>query len=143
MIARFQGPHRFLSNFWLADVIIHDHVFPSSEHAYQAMKCARPEDWRRFQDRALSPAGAKRLVIAAPIPRRPDWYELRVAHMRYVVYDKFTRHPDLRASLLATRDEELVEGNHWGDVFWGVCRGKGENWLGRILMETRQCLRAR
>jgi predicted NAD-dependent protein-ADP-ribosyltransferase YbiA (DUF1768 family) len=26
-------------------------------------------------------------------------------------------------------------------VFWGVCRGRGQNWLGRLLMERRALLR--
>jgi len=31
----------------------------------------------------------------------------------------------------------LVEGNSWNDVWWGVCEGEGENHLGRILMDIR------
>lgn len=37
----------------------------------------------------------------------------------------------------ATAEELLVEGNNWNDTFWGVCRGRGENNLGRILMKVR------
>lgn len=40
--------------------------------------------------------------------------------------------------LLKTGDEELVEGNTWGDTFWGVCKGKGRNELGKILMKVRE-----
>ena len=29
----------------------------------------------------------------------------------------------------------------WGDRFWGVCSGRGQNMLGRILMEIRKDLR--
>jgi predicted NAD-dependent protein-ADP-ribosyltransferase YbiA (DUF1768 family) len=43
--------------------------------------------------------------------------------------------------LLATDDEELVEGNWWNDTFWGVCRGDGENNLGKIIMKVRDELR--
>jgi predicted NAD-dependent protein-ADP-ribosyltransferase YbiA (DUF1768 family) len=56
--------------------------------------------------------------------------------MRQVLVRKFS-HPELRAALLSTGDALLVEGNHWGDIFWGVCRGEGENWLGRLLMALR------
>ena len=42
--------------------------------------------------------------------------------------------------LLATGDAKIVEGNTWGDVFWGVCNGVGENHLGEILMKVRQDL---
>jgi predicted NAD-dependent protein-ADP-ribosyltransferase YbiA (DUF1768 family) len=43
--------------------------------------------------------------------------------------------------LLATDEADLVEGNHWNDTFWGVCRGVGQNWLGRILMDERASIR--
>ena len=36
----------------------------------------------------------------------------------------------------------LVEGNSWGDEFWGVCEGRGENRLGCLLMDVRSDLRA-
>ena len=31
----------------------------------------------------------------------------------------------------------LIEGNEWGDTFWGTCDGIGENHLGKILMRIR------
>jgi len=34
------------------------------------------------------------------------------------------------------RNEEI--GNHWGDRYWGVCDGKGENNLGKIQMGIRR-----
>lgn len=57
--------------------------------------------------------------------------------METLVREKFTRHPALAAQLLATGDLELVERNHWRDTFWGICDGRGENHLGRILMKVR------
>jgi len=33
--------------------------------------------------------------------------------------------------LLSTGNCEIQEGNYWGDTFWGVCKGKGENNLGK------------
>ena len=50
---------------------------------------------------------------------------------------KFTTNPNLAKRLLDTGDEELIEGNDWNDIFWGVCNGKGENNLGKILMRIR------
>ena len=52
---------------------------------------------------------------------------------------KFRGDIDLRSLLVATGDRELIEGNTWGDTFWGVDKntGQGENHLGRILMELR------
>ena len=50
---------------------------------------------------------------------------------------KFTQNTDLLKKLLDTGDAELVEGNTWGDRVWGVCKGEGENRLGKILMRIR------
>lgn len=47
----------------------------------------------------------------------------------------------MRARLLETGDAMLIEGNTWGDTFWGVCNGQGLNVLGNLLMEIRQELR--
>ena len=38
-------------------------------------------------------------------------------------------------------DEELIEGNWWGDTYWGVCNGVGENHLGKLLMKIREELK--
>lgn len=61
--------------------------------------------------------------------------------MRILVEDKF-RHYGMRVALVGTGDAMLVEGNTWGDKFWGVCRGEGENQLGKLLMERRAFLAA-
>jgi ribA/ribD-fused uncharacterized protein len=62
--------------------------------------------------------------------------------MRRAVLAKFTAHAELRVLLLATGDEKIVEAAD-GDHFWGCgANGRGENWLGRILMEARAKFRA-
>ena len=67
---------------------------------------------------------------------RPDWGSIKVTVMRALVQQKF-KEPRLRELLLKTGGAKLVEGNSWGDQFWGVCKDEGENWLGRILMDER------
>ena len=71
---------------------------------------------------------------------RPDWEEIKLEAMREVVHVKFLA-PDLRRYLLNTGDATLIEGNYWNDTFWGMCRGIGENHLGRILMAEREAIR--
>ena len=60
--------------------------------------------------------------------------------MEEIVRCKFGQNEDLAMRLLATGDLPLVEGNTWGDVFWGVDtrNGRGENHLGKILMKVRR-----
>jgi predicted NAD-dependent protein-ADP-ribosyltransferase YbiA (DUF1768 family) len=67
---------------------------------------------------------------------RKDWEGVKIQVMRDVLRLKFAN-PGLRDRLLETGDRELIEGNTWGDTFWGVCRGSGKNWLGQLLMELR------
>ena len=63
--------------------------------------------------------------------------------MEAAVLRKFETHPDLRALLLATGDEELVE-NAPDDYYWGRgADGTGANTLGKILMHVRSLLRGR
>lgn len=136
----FTGPHRFLSNFHPCPVMVGTTTFPSSEHAFQAAKSKDPKrDWPRFADPEVSAAEAKRM--GRNVALREDWEEKKIPVMRRIVYLKFAQNPDLGGLLLSTGDALLVEGNTWGDIFWGVCRGTGQNWLGRILMEVRDQLR--
>jgi ribA/ribD-fused uncharacterized protein len=74
-------------------------------------------------------------------PLRADWEQVKDDVMREAVRAKFRAHADLRAELLATGDEELVE-NAPGEYYWGCgADGSGKNMLGRILMELRAELR--
>jgi predicted NAD-dependent protein-ADP-ribosyltransferase YbiA (DUF1768 family) len=62
--------------------------------------------------------------------------------MRDLIRIKFSKDP-LKSRLLNTGDSELIEGNWWGDKFWGVDErtGVGKNNLGKILMEIREELK--
>ena len=133
MIDSFTGEFRFLSNFFPAEVVLDGVTYPTVEHAYQA--CKTLLDSQRLQIwKAATPAIAKRLGKQVDV--RPRWNDIKVHEMRKLLAQKF-RHEHLQELLLATRGQEVVEGNWWGDPFWGVYEGKGENWLGKLLMEVR------
>jgi ribA/ribD-fused uncharacterized protein len=131
-IASFQGEHRYLSNFWPARVIHDGLVFDYSENAFQAAK--RDILTERAEFKRLHPRDAKRKGHERPVG--PTWDRDRLLTMFHVVNDKFGA-PDLWDRLSHTRGSTLVEGNTWGDRFWGTVGGVGENWLGRILMYVR------
>ena len=137
MIDSFDGEYRFLSNFHFARVEYEGVYYRSVEHAYQAAKCADP-DHRKTFERMHSPAMAKR--AGRKVELRSDWEDVKERVMLDLLRQKFD-YNDLRDALLATGDEELVEGNWWGDTYWGVCRGVGENRLGRLLMQVREEIR--
>lgn len=132
-VNRFQGEFRFLSNFWPVSVEYMGLTFPSVEHAYQAAKCVNVED--RILFTSGNPGAAKRL--GRRIKVRSDWWKVKVPIMRELLFNKFSQEP-LRSMLQKTKGMELVEGNDWGDKFWGVCNGVGQNWLGKLLMQVRE-----
>ncbi len=126
----------FLSNFWPAVVTYDGETYASVEHAYQAAKTL-DLDLRRAVREAPTGAAAKKKGQAIPSSKlRPDWPELKLQVMEDLLRQKFA-HADLRAQLLATAPKRLVEGNTWGDTFWGVCKGSGSNHLGQLLMRIR------
>ncbi len=137
-ITEFQGEHRFLSNFWPAEVVHEGISYPSAEHAYQAAKTLDRAERRRIAA-ILDPGDAKR--EGRKLALRPDWETAKFTVMEHCVRDKFTRNADLAAKLLATGDAELIEGNTWGDRVWGVYQGQGENRLGKLLMMVRAEIR--
>jgi ribA/ribD-fused uncharacterized protein len=142
-IASFHGRYRFLSNFFPSPFTSEypeiletpgTFKFLTVEHAYQSSKPASPIE-RQTIYLAETPGIAKR--TGRKVQARPGWDDMKVEVMRYFVEKKFEQNDSLRAMLLSTGSAELVEGNTWNDTFWGVCRGRGENHLGRILMDVR------
>ncbi|HZN35941.1 MAG TPA: NADAR family protein [Pirellulaceae bacterium] len=129
------------SNFARFPFILDGREWPTSEHYFQAQK---------FQDHAYqekirttaSPMIAARLGRSRAVPIRADWEAVKLDVMRAAVRQKFRSHPQLAALLLETGNEEIVEVTT-RDLFWGCgTSGAGKNWLGKILMEVREQLRA-
>ena len=165
MIKWFKGTP--LSNFWVDPFWVSsedlDRVFglepeghvvweyPSGEHLFQRLKDTSGEV---YFGPGMTPGQVKR--AGRRLRLRSDWMEVRIDMMRFTIRSKFysARHGAGRF-LVETGSQELVEGNNWGDNFWGVANPepslrpgqlftpKGENWLGRLLMERRDELNAR
>lgn len=134
MIGFFRGKHRFLSNFYPSEVSLDGILYPSIEHAYQAAKTI--DITTRREIAALkTPGQAKRR--GRRVILRSNWEHIKEEIMYELVLQKFARHPVLRQLLLATGEQQLVEGNTWGDTYWGVCDGEGQNRLGKILERVR------
>ncbi len=137
-VKQFDGEFRFLSNFYPAVVFFDGIEYPTTEHAFQAAKTL--DFHKRYEvSRLGTPGKAKR--SGRQLKLRPDWNNIREQVMMELVILKFVNWRGLREKLLATGTAELIEGNSWGDTHWGVCKGKGLNHLGRILMLVRDQLR--
>ena len=109
--------------------------FPTSEHAYQAAKCSEQEEFEKFLDPKLTAGQAKRLGRSVLTWNR--WKDMKLRVMEDILRSKFEHGSEMARLLKETGDAILIEGNTWGDKFWGQCNGEGENYLGRILERIR------
>jgi ribA/ribD-fused uncharacterized protein len=131
----FSGKNRFLSNFYPVDFIIDGVNYKSSEHYYMSCKTTDVIIRNKIIN-AKTPSIAKTLGRSCKL--RPGWDEhYKDRAMMTGLVAKFNN-PDMKAMLLLTGDAYLEETNHWGDVYWGVCDGVGENRLGKMLMFIRK-----
>lgn len=143
MIAIFDNEYAFLSNFYESPFEEEGILYPTVEHYFQAMK-SKDIEGRKKIAAAPTPGKAKRL--GRTIELRKDWEEIKVDVMKFGLTEKF-RIPELREKLLATGNEELIEGNFWCDNTWGNCvcekcqNISGRNMLGMLLMELRTKIR--
>jgi ribA/ribD-fused uncharacterized protein len=145
IIMEFRGQYRFLSNFYpcpfnaatIDNTIV---IFPTVEHYFQAWKTTNKEDFFKIVSISNTPAQAKRL--GRKVKLRPDWEVIKDRVMLYAVTQKFLQNPVMLNRLQATKGKLLVEGNRWGDTYWGfdINKGKGLNKLGITLMYIRDLL---
>ena len=134
-ITSFRGRFRFLPNFWPAEVRYWHIAFPTVEHAYVAAKSFDPDFHMKVAETAR-PGQVK--AMGRKVKIREDWEDVKLSVMKGLVRQKFRT--NLGIQLMETAPAELIEGNTWGDTFWGVCNGVGENHLGKILMAERDRL---
>lgn len=163
-IDRFRGDYEFLFNFYPVTVLYVGVPYPSVEHAYQAAKTMDLAARDRIR-RCRRPSQAKQLGRIVKL--RPDWEKIERSIMRELLVKKFDdkTYPMLAHELKATAPRQWIEGNTWGDRYWGTTQvfadidsafplvaedllwegaegrhWKGDNWLGRLLMEVRGTL---
>lgn len=137
MIDSFKGEYSFLSNFYPINAANGSPLsgYQTTEHFYQAMKTL-DKDYIYDIIKAKTPGKAKRLGSQAPL--REDWNDLKYDLMLSLTREKFNTSKELADKLVDTFPEEIIEGNTWGDTYWGVCKGVGQNNLGKILMIVRE-----
>lgn len=147
-ITSFRGDNLFLSNYdqhepfkWRGD------YFTSGEQAFAFAKgyfsiLTGPAQQAYFDSvlNAETPGEAKGLGRKVPLTV-DNWDSVKVQYMREITSAKFSGVPEYAGKLMNTGARMLVEGNTWGDKFWGRCK-VGDKWvglntLGVILMEQR------
>ena len=133
-ITKFRNEYFFLSNMYPEVLYINGEMYPSAEHAFQASK-SLDKDVRLGMSVCRSAKEAKQ--AGRLINLRCDWEDVKVETMYNILKAKF-EDPELAQKLRDTGDEELIEENTWGDTFWGVYKGDGQNMLGKLLMKVRK-----
>jgi ribA/ribD-fused uncharacterized protein len=105
------GNHLWPSNFFWHNHWTVEHEFQSAKtHSFRQALAIR---------RAATPGQAKRLGRRCDLVY--NWDEIKDDVMMSCLEKKFEI-PELRAVLLATGDALLIEGNTWGDRYWGATR---------------------
>lgn len=113
-------------------------TWPSVEHFFQAMKFPGDPAWQETIRTASSPVIARAKALDRAHPKRGDWDAINERVMKQGIKAKFEQNPELLALLLSTGDRKLLEASTTDDI-WGIGRtGKGENKMGKLLMEVRQ-----
>ena len=137
MINSFRGYHAWLSNMYECNIEFMGHKFKSVENAYMFAKNPHDEEWL---NKCLTMSAGDIKKASKLIKLRDNWEDIKLPLMYGLLKKKFTQE-QFKKKLLETRNENIVEGNRWGDTFWGVdvktSPNVGENWLGRLIMDIR------
>ena len=132
-ICKFSDNYSFLSNMYPCNIVYNGIKYPSTENAYVAQKTACQET--RHQISLMDPRQSKK--FGRNLELVDNWNSIKLKVMRDVLDLKFAI-PELRNLLRDTYPQKIIEGNTWGDTFWGECPlGNGRNFLGLTLMKIR------
>ena len=133
-IKGFKDEYAFLSNMFPASFSENGITFSCSESYYMGHKSGLASDLEVFSKLD----GYKAKKLGKTLVLQENWETEKLIVMKRALILKFSQNPDLLNKLLATEDAYLEEKNFHRDFFWGVCDGKGENFLGKLLMEVRE-----
>jgi ribA/ribD-fused uncharacterized protein len=143
------------SNFYETTFKLDDVEYKSAEHAYQSIKAKTFGDEEMFAKilKAKSAQSAKSFGKKVKDYKEDIWSAKKEEVMKTILRAKFTQNLELRKKLIDTGDKILANADA-RDKFWGIGtsatttiakdpkKWKGENKLGKILMEVRGELRA-
>jgi N-glycosidase YbiA len=138
-------PYGCFSNFSPHSIELEGRTWPTTEHYYQAQKYVGSPDQFLCEQiyQASTPIEAAALGRDPSYQIRQDWDLVKVDVMYRAVRKKFITHAAIRAILLQTGQELIIEKSPT-DEYWGCgCSGTGQNHLGQILMRVRAELRSK
>lgn len=135
----------FMSNFYPCNITYEGINYLNSEAMFQSFKVLSSKVRKELFENIAAGESKKR---GRMVKLREDWEKVKYDCMKITLRCKFTQNKDLKEKLLATKDAILIEDTTgWHDNIWGDCNcvccknKKGENLLGKALMEIRDELK--
>ena len=141
--SKAEPKYRFLSNFFVCNIIIFGHEFSSTEKAYQwfkAVLAGNPIKMNQIENSKTS-VETKRLgkyLIQKGTKLDVLWNNIKHFVMMTLNSLKYQQNPYLKTELLYTNPKVLLEDSP--DTFWGSGHFRnvfGNNAMGKILMMIR------
>lgn len=130
-------PTVWLGSFSPHSIIIDGIAWPTIEHFFQANKFSQPF-LRKSIELCESPIKAKQFAWSYDSEKRKDWTSVRIPIMQRGLKAKFDQYPNLKKTLLATKNRDLIERSE-DDLFWGFSlEGEGANRMGNLLKYLRK-----
>ncbi|WP_085442658.1 NADAR family protein [Magnetofaba australis] len=136
-----EAPYGVFSSYSMHAITLDDGVWPSVEHAFQARKFPPDCDLVERIRLAPDPGYACLLGRSREYPLRADWETVKRDIMAELLWAKFTQHADLAELLLATGEAEIVKHSPFDTEWSDGGDGRGQNWMGRLIMVVREKLR--
>jgi ribA/ribD-fused uncharacterized protein len=155
VFCKVNQPNGYLSNWWAAPFELDGIVYPTTEHhmMYQKAILMGDQDVANLILRATSPAEVKSLGRQVRNFDARLWDDRKFEIVLAGNLAKFRAYPLLAQALLATGDHIIAEAADY-DRVWGIglsaadpraqdqSQWRGQNLLGKVLMEVRRQLRA-
>lgn len=135
-------PYYEFTNFYTAPINLDGRIWPTTEHYFQAQKFADRNVQERIRNMSSARAAFDEGRNRANTPRA-DWENAKIGVMLKAVRAKFNQNQNLKTMLLGTGNSTIVENAGANDAYWGAgADGRGQNYLGKILMHVRDELRS-
>ena len=97
------------SNFATYPIVIHDVLWHTSEHYFQAMQLPHDPEYQEIIRTTKICQNIKILGSTRQIMLRSDWEEVQYNIMMIALRAKFDQYPELKQLLLSTAGNSLVE----------------------------------
>lgn len=142
IIKGFKGKYAWLSNMYQFKLDDEDFV-TSVESLFQASKALYLKDDLRDEPlydviAMANPYDARKMGRNIKNLDIAKWNKEKLVAMAAAVCVKFWKNEELYKKLTnISFSVYLIESNNWNDTYWGIYKGKGHNYLGKILMYFR------